>query len=229
MSYKDLFENEGIEPSIVIHLKDKIDEKVFNDILIKEGLTKISIEIKNSEKSNVYNYFKFTDEINLSNIAPVKFIGLDAENSCICIYGYKDDYDEKNIILGMKKILFKEKILDEVYDKSEEYKNNPEKYEANTDDIIERIEKGKVKMYDTHTAMMKAWGILLPINMDNLTRPTEKEIELKPYHLFIIKHFIKYVIDKYKEENISSEDNSANENNEDNKNITTNPFITNGE
>ncbi len=229
MSYKDLFENEGIEPSIVIHLKDKIDEKDFNDILIKEGLTKISIEIKNSEKSNVYNYFKFTDEINLSNIAPVKFIGLDAENSCICIYGYKDDYDEKNIILGMKKILFKEKILDEVYDKSEEYKNNPEKYEANTDDIIERIEKGKVKMYDTHTAMMKAWGILLPINMDNLTRPTEKEIELKPYHLFIIKHFIKYVMDKYKEENISSEDNSANENNEDNKNITTNPFITNGE
>ena len=228
MSYKDLFENEGIEPSIVIHLKDKIDEKVFNDILIKEGLTKISIEIKNSEKSNVYNYFKFTDEINLSNIAPVKFIGLDAENSCICIYGYKDDY-VKNIILGMKKILFKEKILDEVYDKSEEYKNNPEKYEANTDDIIERIEKGKVKMYDTHTAMMKAWGILLPINMDNLTRPTEKEIELKPYHLFIIKHFIKFVIDKYKEENISSEDNSANENSEDNKNITTNPFITNGE
>lgn len=228
MSYKDLFENEGIEPSIVIHLKDKIDEKVFNDILIKEGLTKISIEIKNSEKSNVYNYFKFTDEINLSNIAPVKFIGLDAENSCICIYGYKDDYDEKNIILGMKKILFKEKILDEVYDKSEEYKNNIEKYEANTDDIIERIEKGKVKMYLSSVVMMKAWGIPIP-NMDNLTRPTEKEIELKPYHLFIIKHFIKYVIDKYKEENISSEDNSANENNEDNKNITTNPFITNGE
>ena len=228
MSYKDLFENEGIEPSIVIHLKDKIDEKVFNDILIKEGLTKISIEIKNSEKSNVYNYFKFTDEINLSNIAPVKFIGLDAENSCICIYGYKDDYDEKNIILGMKKILFKEKILDEVYDKSEEYKNNIEKYEANTDDIIERIEKGKVKMYHSSVVMMKAWGIPIP-NMDNLTRPTEKEIELKPYHLFIIKHFIKYVIDKYKEENISSEDNSANENSEDNKNITTNPFITNGE
>ena len=211
-----------------IYLKDKIDEKVFNDILIKEGLTKISIEIKNSEKSNVYNYFKFTDEINLSNIAPVKFIGLDAENSCICIYGYKDDYDEKNIILGMKKILFKEKILDEVYDKSEEYKNNLEKYEANTDDIIERIEKGKVKMYHSSVVMMKAWGIPIP-NMDNLTRPTEKEIELKPYHLFIIKHFIKYVIDKYKEENILSEDNSANENNEDNKNITTNPFITNGE
>ena len=99
-------------------------------------------------------------------------------------------------MIMMKKILFKEKILDEVYDKSEEYKNNPEKYEANTDDIIERIEKRR---------------------------------EVRPYNLFIIKHFIKYVIDKYKEENISSEDNSANENNEDNKNITTNPFITNGE
>ena len=40
-----------------------------------------------------------------------------------------------------KKILFREKILDEVYDKSEEYKNNLEKYEANTDDIIEKIEE----------------------------------------------------------------------------------------
>ena len=59
MSFKDLFENEGIEPSIVIQLKDKIDEKVFSDILVKEGLTKISIEIKNSEKSNIYNFFTF--------------------------------------------------------------------------------------------------------------------------------------------------------------------------
>ena len=209
MSFKDLFEIEGIEPSIVIQLKDKIDEKVFGDILVKEGLTKISIEMKNSEKSNVYNYFKFTDEINLSNIAPVKFIGLDAENSCIYINSIKDKSKPFNLnldysfginltdfILGMKKILFKEKILDEVYDKAEEYKNHLEKYEANTDDIIEKIE--------------------------------EKE-KSEPYNLFIIKHFIKYVIDKYKEENISSEDNSANENNEDNKNITTNPFITNGE
>lgn len=209
MSFKDLFENEGIEPFIVIQLKDKIDEKVFNDILIKEGLTKISIEMKNSEKSNVYNYFKFTDEINLSNITPVKFIGLDAENSCIYINSIKDKSKSSNLnlddffginltdfILGMKKILFKEKILDEVYDKAEEYKNHLEKYEANTDNIIEKIECRE---------------------------------NIEPYNLFIIKHFIKYVIDKYKEENISSEDNSANENNEDNKNITTNPFITNGE
>ena len=195
--FNDLF-NIKIEQDITIYLKDKIDEKAFDNILIKIGLT--SIEIKNSEKSEIYYKFSLTAKAIYTNPMNDFFIGshikLDAEKSCICIYGYQDDYDEKNIILGMKKILFKEKILDEVYDKSEEYKNNPEKYEANTDDIIERIEKRR---------------------------------EVRPYNLFIIKHFIKYVIDKYKEENISSEDNSANENNEDNKNITSNPFITNGE
>ena len=195
MSFKDLFENEGIEPSIVIQLKDKIDEKVFNDILIKVGL--ISIEIKNSENSEIYYKFLLTAKAIYTNPWDMKdfvlgsHVKLDAEKSSICIYGYNE-----NIISGMKKILFKEKILDEVYDKAEEYKNNIEKYEANTDDIIEKI---------------------------------EEKVKTEPYNLFIIKHFIKYVIDKYKEENISSEDNSANENNEDNKNITTNPFITNGE
>lgn len=200
MSYKDLFENEGITPYIVIYLKDKIDEKVFHNILIKEGL--ISIEIKNLEKSEIYYKFSLNDNVQ-KTLSKDFFIGsnikLDAEKSSICIYSYYTNYgryNEENIISGMKKILFKEKILDEVYDKSEEYKNNIEKYEANTDDIIEKIE--------------------------------EKE-KNEPYNLFIIKHFIKYVIDKYKEENISSEDNSANENNEDNKNITSNPFITNGE
>lgn len=195
--FNDLF-NIKIEQDITIYLKDKIDEKAFDNILIKIGLT--SIQIKNSEKSEIYYKFSLTAKAIYTNPMNDFFIGshikLDAEKSCICIYGYQDDYDEKNIILGMKKILFKEKILDEVYDKSEEYKNNPEKYEANTDDIIERIEKRR---------------------------------EVRPYNLFIIKHFIKYVMDKYKQENISSEDNSANENNKDNKNITTNPFITNGE
>ena len=176
-----------------IYLKDKIDEKVFGDILIKVGL--ISIEIKNSEKSEIYYKFSLyasnPNKPGMKDFVLGSHVKLDAEKSSICIYGYNE-----NIISGMKKILFKEKILDEVYDKSEEYKNNLEKYEANTDDIIEKIE--------------------------------EKE-KTEPYNLFIIKHFIKYIIDKYKEENISSEDNSANENNEDNKNITSNPFITNGE
>ena len=228
---------------ITIYLKDKIDEKVFGNILVGEGLTKISIEIQNSGKSNIYHLFKFGDKVDLTNITYYyNMIGLDTEYSCIyitkifsfkevskstlvkpaaalansymfnnaitksnnvikdilnnVIKDIKDISEEKDFIESAKEILFKEKILDEVYDKSKEYKKNIEKYEANTDDIIEKIE--------------------------------EKE-KTEPYNLFIIKHFIKYVIDKYKEENISSEDNSANENNEDNKNITTNPFITNGE
>lgn len=65
--------------------------------------------------------------------------------------------------------------------------------------------------------------------ISNIINRGYEEIEVEPYNLFIIKHFIKYIMDKYKEENISYEDNSANENNEDNKNITSNPFITNGE
>ena len=232
MSYKDLFENEGIKPSIVIQLKDKIDEKVFSDILIKEGLTKISIEMKNSEKDDIYNFFKFENEINTTDIAPVNMIGLDAKNSCLYINiqtasgvlreigggltkGYfgsipnnlkkanienlgdivEGTIINKQFIASIKEILFREKILDEVYDKSEEYKNNPKKYEANTHNIIEKIE--------------------------------EKNTE--PYNLFIIKHFIKYIMDKYKEENHSSEDNSTKENIEDTKNISNNPFLNDGE
>lgn len=182
-----------------IYLKDKIDEKALNDILIKLGL--ISIEIKNSEKSEICYKFSLYAE-KLPNIFGLDiFIGshikLDAEKSCICIY----DYDE-NIISGMKKILFREKILDEVYDKAGEYNLNTEKYEANTDDIIEKIEEER---YTGYTGF---------------------------YNLFIIKHFIKFVMDKYKQENISSEDNSSNENienTEETKNISNNPFINDEE
>lgn len=192
----NIFSKKEVKKSIVIQLKDKIDEKVFNDILVKEGLTKISIEIKNSEKSNIYNFFTFEDEVDITDIAPVNIMWLDAENSCININLGVFRGIFGGLTVGMKRILFREKILDEVYDKSGEYENSQSKYEANTDDIIEKIEcRGNIE----------------------------------PYNLFIIKHFIKFVMDKYKEENISSEDNSANENNEDNKNITTNPFITSGE
>ena len=221
MSY--LRDKGKIKDTITIHLKDKIDEKVFSDILIKEGLTKISIEMKNSEKSDIYNFFKFADDIDLTDIAPLNIIGLDAKNSYIYINiqtlsgafreigggltkGYfgsifnnlknasmenLGDKLEKTItkeyfITSMKKILFREKILDEVYDKSEEYKNNLEKYEANTDDIIEKIEKVEEENTKTSTA---------PLGLSSIEGENNE-----PYNLFIIKHFIKYVMDKYKQE-----------------------------
>ena len=184
--------------------------------------------MKNSEKSDTYNFFKFENEINTTDIAPVNMIGLDAKNSCLYINiqtasgvlreiggrltkGYfgstpnnlkkanienlgdivEGTITSKQFIASIKEILFREKILDEVYDKSEEYENNIKKYEANTDDIIDRIEKGKVKAY---SSMMQ------PLLGDKSPIPAkEKEIEIKPYHLFIIKHFIKYVMDKYKQ------------------------------
>ena len=178
-----------------------------------------SIEIKNSEKSEIY--YKFSLNESSENAWYKDFyigrgIKLDAEKSCIYIYSYGE-----NIISGMKNILFKEKILDEVYDKSEEYENNIKKYEANTDDIIEKIEKGKVKAYSSMTQAFLGDNSPIPAK--------EKEIEIKPYDLFIIKHFIKFVVDKYKQENISSEDNSAKENIEDTKNISSNPFLNDGE
>ncbi|TXJ54975.1 hypothetical protein EPJ67_12040 [Brachyspira aalborgi] len=204
-AFKDLDLEKLLKPSTSIFLKEKIDENILTNTLIKIGLVSKKIEKRYFKDNNIIldieNYFCFS----YSGDNDTAKITIDKENSCIGI-NYKElfafDFDnedkdnENKFILEIKEILFKDKILDEVYDKSEEYKNNIEKYEANTDDIIERIEKRR---------------------------------EVRPYNLFIIKHFIKYVIDKYKEENISSEDNSANENNEDNKNITTNPFITNGE
>lgn len=164
----NIFSKKEVKKSIVIQLKDKIDEKVFSDILVKEGLTKISIEIKNSEKSNIYNFFTFEDEVDITDIAPVNIMWLDAENSCININLGVFRGIFGGLTVGMKRILFREKILDEVYDKSGEYENSQSKYEANTDDIIEKID----------------------YNMG--ARPHEQA--------FIIKHFIKFVIDKYKEE-----------------------------
>ena len=71
---------------ITIYLKDKIDEKAFGNILVGEGLTKISIEIQNSGKSNIYHLFKFGDKVDLTNITYYyNMIGLDTENSCIYI------------------------------------------------------------------------------------------------------------------------------------------------
>ena len=164
----NILSKKEVKKSIVIHLKDKIDEKIFSDILVKEGLTKISIEIKNSEKSNTYNFFTFNDEIDITDIAPVNIMWLDAENSCININLGVFRGIFGGLTAGMKEILFREKILDKVYDESGEYSNNQNKYEADTDSIIEKIDYN--------------YG----------GRPHEQA--------FIIKHFIKFVMDKYKQE-----------------------------
>ena len=202
-AFKDLDLEKLLKPSTSIFLKEKIDENILTNTLIKIGLVSKKIEKRYFKDNNIIldieNYFCFSY---FGNNDKAKIM-IDKENSCIEInckelfVDMDDNKDNENkFILEIKEILVKEKILNEELDKTKEYENNYQQYEANTDDIIEKIECRE---------------------------------NIEPYNLFIIKHFIKYVIDKYKEENISSEDNSANENNEDNKNITTNPFITNGE
>ena len=199
----NIFSKKEVKKSIVIQLKDKIDENILTNTLIKIGLVSKKIEKRYFKDNNIIldieNYFCFS----YSGDNDTAKITIDKENSCIGInykelfaFDNEDKDNENKFILEIKEILFKEKILNEELDKTKEYENNYQQYEANTDNIIEKIECRE---------------------------------NIEPYNLFIIKHFIKFVMDKYKEENISSEDNSANENNEDNKNITTNPFITNGE
>ena len=178
-------------PCISIFLKEKIDENILTNTLIKIGLVSKKIEKRYLKDNDIIlyieNYFCFS----YFGDNDTAKITIDKENSCIEInceglvksdifLGDLDDNgdNENKFILEIKEILFKEKILDEVLDRSEEYKNNPKKYEANTDDIIERIEKGK-------------------IISNILTRD-----DVEPYNLFIIKHFIKFVIDKYKEEKL---------------------------
>ena len=202
-AFKDLDLEKLLKPSTSIFLKEKIDENILTNTLIKIGLVSKKIEKRYFKDNNIIldieNYFCFS----YSGDNDTAKITIDKENSYIGInykelfaFDNEDKDNENKFILEIKEILFKEKILNEELDKTKEYENNYQQYEANTDDIIEKIECRE---------------------------------NIEPYNLFIIKHFIKFVMDKYKEENISSEDNSANENNEDNKNITTNPFITNGE
>lgn len=174
------------KPDISIFLKEKIDENILTNTLIKIGLVSKKIEKRyfkdNDIIVNIENYFCFS----YSGDNDTAKITIDKENSCIEInceglgesvmpdidFGNSDDNEdnENKFILKIKEILFKEKILDEELDKIKEYNNNCQQYEANTDDIIEKIEC--------------------------------REENIKPYYLFIIKHFVKYVMDKYKEEKL---------------------------
>ena len=208
------------KPSISIFLKEKIDKNILTNTLIKIGLVSKKIEKRYLKDNDIIldieNYFCFS----YSGDNDTAKIMIDKENSCIGInykelFAFDNEDKENKFFLKIKEILFKEKILNEELDKTKEYENNYQQYEANTDDIIEKIEKVEEENTKTSTA---------PLGLSSIEGENNE-----PYNLFIIKHFIKYVMDKYKEENISSEDNSTNENIEDTKNVSNNPFLNDGE
>ena len=165
-----------LKPSISIFLKEKIDENILTNTLIKIGLVSKKIEKRYFKDNNIIldieNYFCFS----YSGDNDTAKITIDKENSYIGInykelfaFDNEDKDNENKFILEIKEILFKEKILNEELDKTKEYENNYQQYEANTDNIIEKIECRE---------------------------------NIEPYNLFIIKHFIKFAMDKYKEEKL---------------------------
>lgn len=172
---------------IKIYLHEKIDEKVINDTLIKLGLT--SLEFANSRGSEKYYYFKLAYEFERGKKITNSSIKLDAKNSCI----YIDDTPTYSVyIFGeIEKLLLYNKIIDrdEIYTKSGSRMNNHEIHEIDVSDIIKEIEFG--------SRVESGY-----IGNDGYTTYNAKEI--------LTKHFIKFIIDKYKEELSLSKNNSKN-------------------
>ena len=174
--------------NVVIHLLEKVDEKIFDNTLMKLGFN--SIEIANSEISEKYYYLKLVYEFERGEKITNSSIKLDAENSCI----YIDDTftDSVDIFGEIEKLLLENKIIDreEIYTKSGSLMANHKIHDIDVSDIIKEIEFGsRVES-----------GYYRGVN--GFTNGA-KEI--------LTKHFVKFLMDKYKEELSLSENNSKNE------------------
>lgn len=173
--------------NVVIHLLEKMDEKIFNNTLMKLGF--ISIKIENSEISGKYYYLKLVYEFERGEKITNSSIKLDTENSCIYI---DDTFTYSVDIFGeIEKLLLDNKIIDrdEIYTKSGSRRNNHKIHDIEVSDIIKEIEFGN----EVQSAYRGNNGIT----------NNAKEI--------LTKHFIKFLMDKYKEELSLSENNSKNE------------------
>lgn len=175
------------DKNVVIHLLEKIDEKIFNNTLMKLGF--ISIKIENSEISGKYYYLKLSYEFERGEKITNSSIKLDAENSCIYI---DDTFTYRVDIFGeIEKLLLDNKIIDrdEIYTKSGSRRTNHKIHDIEVSDIIKEIEFGS----RVESAYIGDHGVT----------NNAKEI--------LTKHFIKFVMDKYKEGLSLSDNNSKNE------------------
>ena len=174
---------------IKIYLHEKIDEKVINDTLIKLGL--ISLEFANSKGSEKYYYFKLEEGRfyagSMNYVITWNYIKVDVENSCICINypkGYNYISNNSNILNKILALLIKENIITEKINRIKEY----EMPKQNVEDIIEKIKLGK--------------------NIGGELHDSGKWIGKTK---ILIENFIKFLMDKYKEELALIENNSKNE------------------
>lgn len=205
---------------IKIYLREKINEKALNDTLIKLGL--ISLEFANSKGSEKYYYFEleekhsYDDSINY--VRTSHYIKVDVENSCICL-NYQTNYNDKsNILYKILNLLIRENIITKKSDNIINANNignisnstSPianianfinsaigsiqlNEYEIpkqNVEDIIEKIKLGKDIGNELHHRGQRSQWIGKTKN--------------------IIENFIKFLMDKYKEELSLSENNSKN-------------------
>lgn len=173
---------------IKIYLHEKIDEKVINDTLIKLGLT--SLEFANSKGSEKYYYFELEEGHfyagSMNYVITWNYIKVDVENSCICINypkGYNYISNNSNILNKILSLLIKENIITEKINRIKEY----EMPKQNVEDIIEKIKLGK--------------------NIGGELHYSGKWIGKTK---ILIENFIKFLMDKYKEELALSKNNSKN-------------------
>ena len=163
---------------IIIHLSEKIDKKILSDTLIKLGLT--SLELTNSKWTDKLFYLKqfkpiFNEDgrISYSNLNIYeKSIIIASENLLFISYNMIWDYFDFIDGYHIVNLLLDYKVIDrdEVYTKSGDIRSRNKIHDIDISDIIKKIEY-----------QGEEW--------DDNSR-----------ELAFIKHFIKFVMDKYKKE-----------------------------
>lgn len=206
---------------IKIYLREKINEKALNDTLIKLGLT--SLEFANSKGSEKYYYFELEEErsyaASINYVITWNYIKVDVENSCICI-NYPKDYNyisnhKSNILFKILNLLIRENIITKKSDNIINTNNignisNSTSPIANIANFINSaIESMKLNEYEIPKQNVEDIIEKIKLGKDIVN-------ELKYGGQWIgktknlIENFIKFLMDKYKEELSLSENNSKN-------------------
>lgn len=171
---------------IKIYLRKKINEKALNDTLIKLGLT--SMELTNSKGTDKLFYLKpfFNEDGSIFgsdlNISKKSLI-IASENLLFISYDMIWDYFDFIDGYNIVNLLLDYEVIDrdEVYTKSGDIRAKHKIHDIDINGIVEKIEYRDEEWNDNSR------------------------------ELALIKHFIKFLMDKYKEELSLSENNSKNE------------------
>ena len=207
---------------IKIYLHEKIDEKVINDTLIKLGLT--SLEFANSKGSEKYYYFELEEGRfyagSMNYVITWNYIKVDVENSCICInypkdYNYISNY-KSNILYKILSLLIKENIITKKSDNIINANNIGGIFSEllnitnNLNNVINAMDSIQLKEYE-----MPKQSVEDIIKEIKLGEKIGKELHCHGRWIgetkILIENFIKFLMDKYKEELALNENNTKKE------------------